>query len=92
MDHTNSQAQEWPISGRSYGSHRLSSPRMAYIGPELWITPTLKPKNGLKWVGTMDHTDSQAQEWPKMGRNNGSHQLSSPRTAYYRPENKRGAE
>ena len=54
---------------------------MAYIGLEQWITPTLKPKNGLYRAGTMDHTDSQAQEWPKMGRNNGLNQYLSPKTA-----------
>ena len=92
MDHTNSQAQEWPKMGQNNGSNRLSSPRTAYIGPELWITPTLKPKNGLYRAGTMDHTNSQAQERPKMGRNNGPNRLSSPRTAYIGPENKREAE
>ena len=68
MDHTNSQAQERPISGRNNGSHQLSSPKTAYIGPEQWITPTLTPKNGLKWAGTMDRTDSQAQERPISGQ------------------------
>ena len=47
-------AQEWPKMGRNNGQHQLSSPRTAYIGPEQWTTPTLKPKNGLKWAGTMD--------------------------------------
>ena len=41
---------------------------MAYIGPEQWITPTLKPKNGLYRAGAMAHTDSQAQERPITGR------------------------
>ena len=74
-------AQEWPKMDRNNGPNQLSSPRMAYIGLEQWITPTLKPKNGLKWAGTMDHTDSQAQERPISGRNNGPHRLSSPRMA-----------
>ena len=79
-------AQEWPKMGRNNGPHRLSSPRTAYIGPELWTTPTLKPKNGLYRAGAMDHTNSQAQERPISGRNNGSHQLSSPKTDYIGPE------
>ena len=68
MDHTDSQTQERPISGRSYGSHRLSSPRTAYIGPEQWTTPTLKPKNGIDRAGTMDRTNTQAQERHISGR------------------------
>ena len=45
------------------------------------LNSNLRPKNGLKWAGTMDHTDSQAQERPISGRSYGPHQLSSPRTA-----------
>ena len=45
---------------RAHNEERLllstatSGPRIAYIGPEQRTTPTLKPKNGLKWAGTMD--------------------------------------
>ena len=45
---------------RAHNEERLllstatSGPRTAYIGPEQRTTPTLKPKNGLKWAGTMD--------------------------------------
>ena len=52
-------AQERPITGRNNGLNQYSSPRTAYIGPELWITPTLKPKNGLLQAGKQAWSGAQ---------------------------------
>ena len=55
------------------------------------IQPNHRAHNEERFT-TTSQQQPPAQEWPKMGRNNGLNRLSSPRIAYIGPENKRGAE